>query len=89
MNQLLVTIIFAGYMFVAGFPVDFDNNDSRDYQLNVSSSPGQTTHFTAYHKTLIKGICSDTCTIEVVGVGTISASSGQTVSVKDGKLSKR
>ena len=89
MLKLTVAIAILGYVSMIGFPVDFDNDDSRDYELSVQSKSGSTTHYTAYHKTVITAICSDTCDIDVAGVGSIRANTGETVKIKDGKLSKR
>jgi len=88
MLKITIAMVITGFFSMIPFPVDFDNDDSRDYELSVRMGPGSTTHFTAYHKSIIKGICSSTCDIDVAGVGSIRASPGENVTIKDGKLSK-
>jgi hypothetical protein len=89
MFKLTIAMVIAGYFSMIGFPVDFKNDDSRDYELSIHSKSGSTTRYTSYHKSVIKGICSDTCDIDVAGVGSIRANSGETVTVKEGRLSKQ
>jgi len=89
MLKITIALVIMGFISMTPFPVDFNNDDSRDYELSVHAGPGATTHYTAYHKAIIKGICSSTCDIEVAGVGFIRASPGENVTIKDSKLYKR
>ena len=68
------------------FATDLRNEDSRSYDIRYGN--GTTTNSSIGGNTTVASICSG-CNIEVVGVGTISASAGETVVIKDGALSKR
>jgi hypothetical protein len=70
------------------WPVNFDNQDSKDYRIRVVSSGGSSSNFTAYRGGTIRGICSDPCRVEVEGIGAVNANNGETVAVKSGQLFK-
>jgi hypothetical protein len=78
-------LIFA----LAGVPVwavDLKNEDSQTYTVLIHETG--TTHTSIGSSTTMASICSS-CEIEVEGVGSVRASSGETVVIKDGALSKR
>ncbi len=81
---LLVTSFHA----FQGFPVNWNNDDSRDYDVKVTYKNGSSSTFKSYHKSTRRGICSEPCQVEVIGLGSVWADYGETVNVKDGRLFK-
>ena len=64
--------------------VDLKNEDSVEYQLKIKDGPTETQSSISGNTTKVS-ICSD-CTIEVVGIGEISASGDQVIVIRNGSI---
>jgi hypothetical protein len=65
--------------------VDLKNEDSKRYEVRISQEGSGATLETSIDGSSTTASVCDECIIEVVGVGKISASGGETVVIRDGK----
>lgn len=89
MRRLIMCAALVALAAVTAAAVDLTNEDSKRYEVRISQEgSGGTTETSIEGSSTTVSVC-DECTIEVVGVGKISASGSETVVIKDGKLSKQ
>lgn len=70
---------------LAAFSVSLTNKDSKSYNIKVKSS---STYTGSINGGTTKGNVCSSCTIEISGVGSISASGSDRVVIKNGRVSK-
>ncbi|TAL31521.1 MAG: hypothetical protein EPN93_17150 [Spirochaetes bacterium] len=86
MKRLAMAALILTLAGVSAWAVDLKNEDSQTYTVRIHETG--TTHTSIGSSTTMASICSS-CEIEVEGVGSVRASGGETVVIKDGALSKR
>ena len=82
-----MVILFTLFCSSSAFAVSLENKDGKSYDISVKSS-SSTSKSSIGSNTVKGGICSS-CTINVSGVGSISASGSDRIIIKGGKLIKK
>ena len=85
MKTLASALVLVLFSATGAFAVQLRNEDSGRYDLRIDS--GISTLSTFVNSNTTMKACDDTCSIEVMGVGTIEASGDETVVIQDGELS--
>jgi len=90
--RVSVACAVVGVLSISSGPswaVDLDVQGETDYKVTIEKGSGSSTSGTYYHNTIHRNVCSDECTINVEGVGSVKASGSSVVTLKDGQLTVR
>lgn len=86
LRRTLVATLIGTTAAIAAVASDIENQDQRDYELKIRTSPGATSNRTLYHGSKAAGICSSPCEIEVVGIGTVKLDGKNSAVIKGGRI---